>query len=144
MRICYHCEIRKPDDKMQWKSSDNPDRGLCQRCHEIGNVKEEMEHRTRYPGVPMTGFEKIMVREGEKIVCPFCGNVADDYFEDPELYQEQDDYEYLCQECEEEFLLSIHVRITYTSRIDISREDAENRYTEIQDEKRHTDSQDKG
>jgi DNA-directed RNA polymerase subunit RPC12/RpoP len=142
MRICYRCEKGTPDSELQWKSSDNSDRGMCQRCHAISKMKEEMEHETFYEGVRMSGFEHIRMHEGEKIVCPYCRDVEHEAPEDPSLYEEQDYTEYSCNNCGMDFLLSVHVSITYVSKRDIRQADAEKLYMETQNEKGNTKAQD--
>ncbi len=128
MRLCYQCKLRKSDEFMAWISSKDDDAGLCLRCHAIGKLKEEMENVSLYTGRPMEGFDHIKIDEGTKIVCPHCGYIEEDCPESSALYEEQDDYEYLCQECEQEFLLQVHVVVTYISKKEVSFKDVEKRY----------------
>ena len=128
MRVCYLCKSSKPDDELSWKSPEHEDSGLCLRCAAIAKLKEEMENQTEYPGKAMKGFPHIKINEGEMIVCPYCGYIEEDRPEDAALYGEQDDYDYMCQECEEEFLLQVRVTFQYTSRKEVSFADAEKRY----------------
>ena len=125
---CYRCELLKPLDEMNWRSPDNPKRGLYAKCHEIGKKKEEMENESTYPGEPMHGFDHIKMKYAEKIVCPHCGHVEDphenDGWEDNDLWQPSDGVERNCESCEKEFLMQVNVTFTYHTKIEVSWEEA--------------------
>ena len=98
IKICKTCG--KERNMMSWETECYP----CEKERHAREIRRQIEDG-----------EIAEVDCEDKIYCPYCGQVHEEDCEDDTFYV-GGEHEFICCECEKEFLVDTHVSYSYSTR----------------------------